>query len=187
MKAAFLFHTGARCPDKEGEMPDEVQTTTPTQPTPSGTFEEWLAGQDEGVKGLYTQHTAGLKNALDGERKANQDAQKQLRDLAKKAEKGSELEAELTKQADHLRALETQAAFQDKAHAMGVRNLKLAFIAAQQAGLVSDKGDCDFAKLKAEYPELFLSPPSGNAGTGTGQTNPKGPSMDQIIMGALGR
>lgn len=173
-------------------MPTPEQNTTEANPEQTAaenvTFESWLAEQDDTVKNLYTAHTSGLKSALESERTAARDAQRQLRELAKKVEKGSELETALTQQADKLSTLEKQANFQDKAHAAGVRNLKLAFIAANQAGLVDDKGGCDFAQLRTEYPELFLSPPpKGNGGEGTGNPAPKTQTMDQIIMSALGR
>lgn len=174
-------------PTPEELAAQAAQSTTQTTPPANVTFEDWLAGQDETVKGLYTVHTSGLKSALESERAASKAAQAQLRELAKKAEKGSELEAALTKQADQLSALEKQAAFQDKAHAAGVRNLKLAFMAASQAGLVGDKGDCDFSKLKTEYPELFLAPPPpANGGNGTGPQQPTF-SMDNLIRKAAGR
>lgn len=169
-----------------------AQSQQPVQPPANETFETWLEKQDDAVKGLYTAHTTGLKSALDSERAASKAAQAQLRELAKKAEKGSELEAALTKQADQLSALEKQSAFQDKAHAAGVRNLKLAYLAAVQAGLVGEKGDCDFAKLRTEYPELFASAPApapapANAGNGTGGATPGKVDMNQAIRQALGR
>jgi hypothetical protein len=150
------------------------------------TFEGWLDAQPEEVKSkvktLYEAHTSGLQSALKSEREARGKAEKDLRELAKKQEKGSELEAALTKQADQLAALERQAAFQDKAHAAGVRNLKLAYLAASQAELVDAKGNCDFGKLKTEYPELFAAPPppDGNAGNGTGGR--QGGSQDMNVM-----
>lgn len=168
------------------------QTTTPqnteqTTQAENVTFEGWLSAQDETVKSLYTTHTNGLKSALSSEREANQAAQKQLRDLAKRADKGSELEAALTKQADDLSALEKQSAFKDRAHTAGVRNLKLAFLAANQAGLVNDKGECDFSKLRAEYPELFLAPPPGNGGNGTNSAQGAGSTMNDLIRRGAGR
>jgi hypothetical protein len=176
---------------KRGEMPEQEQQAPPhteQQTTPIETFEDWLAAQDEKVKTLYATHTSGLQSALKSERDARSQLEKQMRDLAKKADKGSELEAALTKQADQLSALEKQAAFQDKAHAAGVRNLKLAFLAAAQAGLVNDRGDCDFAKLKTEYPELFLSAPApANAGNGTGTKPTTGVTMNDFILRAAGR
>jgi hypothetical protein len=162
-------------------------TTNPPAGDPPADFDAWLGSQDESIKTLYATHTSGLQSALKSERDARGKAEKDMRELAKKAEKGSELEAALTKQADRLGALEKQAAFQEKAHSAGVRNLRLAFMAASQADMVDANGNCDFAKLKTEYPELFLSAPIGNAGAGTGTQPPKAPTMDQIIMGALGR
>lgn len=174
-------------PTPEEIAAQNAQGTPPTTPPENVTFDSWMDGQDDTVKGLYTQHTAGLKSALDSERKANQDAQKQLRDSAKKAEKGSELEATLTKQADLLSALEKQTAFQDKAHSAGVRNLHAAFVLAKDADLIDDKGDCDFAALRKFMPELFTATVQGNAGSGTGNLPPKPQTMDQILMGAFGR
>ena len=171
-------------------MPTELtQTVTPpTQPETSfETFEAFLEKQGEDVKGLYSTHTAGLKSALDNERSANKAAQAQLRELAKKADKGSELEAALNQQIEKLTALGKQASFQDKAHGAGVRNLKLAYIAAEQAGMVSDKGECDFSELRKLYPELFTAQASANAGAGTGTTATRPQTMDDIIKGALGR
>lgn len=170
-------------------MPEQTVTTetpAPQAAPDSVTFEGWLEKQDETVKGLLTSHTTGLKSALDSERKARGDAEKQIRDLAKRAEKGSELESAINKQADQLKALETQTGFFDKAHAAGVRNLKLAYLAASQAGLVSDRGECDFSKLRTEYPELFVTAPPANAGSGT-QAPRVTNSMNDQIRRAAGR
>lgn len=165
---------------------------TPQDPAPQDdqqsneTFESWLAEQPDNVKTLYTTHTSGLKSALDSERKARSDAEKALRDMAKKAEKGSEYEKSLTEQADKLASLQQQSSFYDKAHLAGVRNLKLAYMAAKQESLVSDSGDCDFGKLKSAYPELFLTAPRANAGDGTGGSD-KPFSMNDAIRRAAGR
>lgn len=167
-----------------------AQTQQPVQPAANETFETWLEKQDDTVKDLYSAHTTGLRSALDSERAASKAAQAQLRELAKKAEKGSELETALNQQIEKLSALEKQSAFQDKAHAAGVRNLKLAYLAAAQAGLVGEKGECDFAKLRTEYPELFASAPApapANAGNGTGGATPGKVDMNQAIRQALGR
>jgi hypothetical protein len=167
---------------------NKTEETTAEAKATNGTFEDFMAAQDETIRGLYATHTSGLKSALDSERAANKAAQAQLRELAKKADKGSELEAALNKQVEQLSALERQAAFQDKAHAAGVRNLRLAFLAAQQAGLVSEKGECDFAKLRSEYPELFTAPPPpANAGSGTGASAAGKLDMNQAIRRAAGR
>jgi hypothetical protein len=177
-------------PDQTNTQGDTTQTNQEQNTTNQGampeSWDKFLEAQPEEIKGLYTSHTAGLKSALDSERKARTEAEKSLRDLAKKAEAGSDAQKALTEQADKLNALEKQAAFQDKAHAAGVRNLKLAFMAAQQADMIDGKGNCDFAALKTEYPELFLSPPQGNAGNGTGATNVPS-NMDAMIRQKAGR
>lgn len=155
------------------------------------TFEAWLEAQPDEVKTkvkpLIEAHTNGLKNALDSERTARGTAEKQLRDLAKKAEKGSELETALNKQADEMAGLQKQSSFFDKAHVAGVKNLKLAYLAANQAGLVTDKGECDFAKLKTEYPELFQAVANANAGNGTGGNGTQSFSMNDEIRRRAGR
>lgn len=182
-----MFPNNVQAPTTPAPEALEAPEQSPVVPT-NETFETWIGKQDPAIQALYTTHTGGLKSALENERAANKTAQTQLRDLAKKAEKGSELEVALTAQADKLSALEKQAAFQDKAHAANVRNLKLAYIAATQAGLVSDKGDCDFAKLRAEYPELFIAPTgSANAGEGTGNPAPAKQDMNQVLRNAFGR
>jgi hypothetical protein len=55
-------------------------------------------------------------------------------------------------------------------------------------GLINDKGECDFTKLRAEMPELFaINPAPGNAGAGNNNTTTGAQTMDQIIRGAIGR
>jgi hypothetical protein len=150
------------------------------------TFEGWLEKQPENVKSLYATHTSGLKNALETERKGRKDAEIQLRDLAKKAEKGSELEKSLTEQADKLTQLEQKNEFYDKAHSAGVRNLKLAYLAASQSGFINAKGEVDFTKLKAEFPELFLGAPPANGGNGANGTQ-QSKNMNDFLLQASGR
>jgi len=114
------------------------------------------------------------------------DLAKQIADLSKKAEKGSELEKNLAEINGKFANLEIQSKFYDKAHAVGVSDLKLAYLAAKEAGLVNDKGDCDFVKLKAAHPALFAAAPKGNAGDGTG-TDGKPFSMNELIRQKAGR
>jgi hypothetical protein len=148
----------------------------------AGDFETWMKGQDKGVQELYSSHTSGLKSALSKERDGRSEAEKQLRELAKKAESGSEMQAKLTEQADQMAELTRKSAFYDKAHAAGVKNLNLAYLAARDAQLISDKGE-------EQFPELFggsQPPPPGNAGSGI--TNPPGgkQTMDDMIRRRAG-
>jgi hypothetical protein len=161
-------------------------TKTVTGPAENETFEVWLEKQPDVLKGLYETHTKGLTTALETERKDRKDLEKQLRDLAKKAGEGTEAQRALTEQADKLSSMSQQTEFFDKAHTAGVKNLKLAFLAAKEASLVDDKGGCDFAKLKAAYPELFAATPPGNAGNGQ-QGGQQQFSMNDLIRQKAGR
>lgn len=188
-------------------MPDPIPPTPPTPPAPSdGTppaptpappaeppksFSEWLEKQDATVKGLYESETKGLKSALDKERTTNSEREKQLRDLATKAEKGSEAEKQLVAMADDLADASSERDFFEAAHGQGVTNLKLAYIVAKQFHLFDRKGNPDFGALKEGYPELFGKPgapslPPGNAGTGTGVPIPAKTSMNSFIRAAAG-
>ena len=155
---------------------------------PNVTFESWLDKQDGQVKELYQGHITGLKGALESERTARKDLEKQVRDLAKKAETGSESQKQLTELADKLSATERQNAFYDRAHSMGVRNLKLGYVAVREAGLIDDRGEVDWDKAKKQFPELFTSTQTAksNGGEGTGSV-PGKVDMNQLLRQAAGR
>jgi len=153
------------------------------------TFEAWQAALPEDQKALIDGHTKGLKSALDSERGTRKDLEKQLRDLAKKAESGSEAQAQLTQLADNLQAADRKADFYEAAHAAGVRNLKLAYTVATSEELFDKHGRVNFDEMKKSYPELFgaAQVPPGNAGSGT-QTNQNGKAdMNSAIRKAAGR
>jgi hypothetical protein len=154
-------------------------------------FDSWLGSQDETVKGLISSHTAGLKSALESERGTRKEQEKQLRELAAKAEKGSEAETQLTALADKLAANDKRVTAYETLSAAGCSNLKLAWLAATEAGLVDGQGNISIEKLRTQFPELFRStvgaPPKGNAGTGAGQTGASGKSMNDFIRAAAGR
>ena len=154
------------------------------------TFEDWLGQQGDDIKALLEGHTKGLKSALETERAQRSKFERELRDAAKKLEKDSDARKSLEEQADRLQVLEKQAGFYDAAHAAGVTNLRLAYLAAQDAGLVNERGTCDFARLKADFPQLFGAEPGkgapGNAGAGT-QSPPQKADMNTFIRTAAGR
>ena len=153
------------------------------------TFDSWLEKQDETVKGLLEGHTKGLRSALESERGTRKDLEKQVRDLASKAEKGSEAEKQLTGLADQIAKADQKVEFFDAAHKVGVTNLKLAYTVAVTDDLFDKKGNVDFGKLKTSYPELFgaKKTPNGNAGEGTeGNTNVAS-DMNARIRRAAGR
>ena len=91
--------------------------------------------------------------------------------------------------ADRLAETERQNTFYDAAHAAGVRNLKLAWMAANDAKLVRDDGTADFSALKERFPELFdagTPKPRGNAGDGS-RTAPTTNDFNDLIRKAAGR
>lgn len=153
-------------------------------------FEAWLTAQDETVKGLITSHTTGLKSALDSERESRKGLERQLREAAKKADAGSEAQKQLTEMADRLTGTERRIAAYDALSAAGCANLKLAWLAAQDAGLVDGQGSVSVERLKAQFPELFKQgtpAPRGNAGSGAGQGGAPKQDMNAFIRQAAGR
>lgn len=168
-----------------------TSTTTGASETPAAPleFESWIAEQPEPVKALLDGHTKGLKSALETERNSRKELEKTLREMAGKAEKGSETQAQLTQMADQLKAEQTRANFFEAAHAAGIGNLKAAYTLAVADGLFDGKGQPDFAALKASYPELFAGAkklPAGDAGAGTSTKQPTGETMNDIIRRAAG-
>jgi hypothetical protein len=170
--------------------------TTTTTPLPAEekvegetlTFDGWLDQQPENVKNLLDIHTKGLKSALDSEREIRKGFEKQLRDLAKKVEAGSEAETQLTAMADQQAQASRRADFYESAHREGVTNLKLAFTVAAQDELFDKKGNADFGEMKKSYPELFGAVASANANAGNGTKAPPkaGKSMNDFIRQASG-
>lgn len=188
----------------DGGMPDGAPraATAPVGAAPTGaaqngapqTFDQWLEAQPDDVRSLVGNSVSGLRNALEAERRSRKDIEKQLRDAAKKLDDGSDHRKALEETAARLQATEQQAAFYDQAHAAGVTNLRLAYLAAQEAGLIEKDGRsggvrCDFAAMQKQFPELFGAKdrlPAGNAGSGTGTRSP-GADMNALIRQAAGK
>lgn len=152
------------------------------------TFETWHESLPQEHKTLIESHTKGLKSALDSERETRKGLEKQLRDLAKKAEEGSEAQAQLTQLADGIQAADRKAEFYEAAHLAGVKNLKLAYTAALNDEMFDKHGRVNFDEMKKQYPELFAGKtlPAGNAGEGTNQNNVT-EDMNSRIRRAAGR
>lgn len=183
-------------PDAKGGMPTVAGQTTPSsEPDKQAqplTFDAWLSSQPNDVKDLVEDHAAGLKSALEAERMQRRTLERQLKDAAKSLPKDSDQRAVLEEMSAKLTAASRTADFYDRAHAAGAGNLRLLFIAAQDAGLVDQNGEANFETLKQRFPELFgkraaAQPPApaGNAGSGT--TNPQKPlDMNARIRQAAG-
>lgn len=153
-------------------------------------WDGWLKTQSEDVRKLYDGHIDGLKSALNKERDARKDLSRQLKDLAGKAEQGSDLQNQLNKASADLEEANARADFFEEAATKGVKNPKLAFVVAKQDGLIDGKGRVNWETLKEQYPELFTmaaKPPKGGAGDGTGRAPSAKPSMNSFLRAAAGR
>lgn len=165
-----------------GAMPDGTSAPEPT-------FDEWYNGLDAPHKGLVDNRLQALESALNTERQNRTDLSKRIRDLAAKADKGSELEKQLNEASTRLEAAERRAAFAEDAikPEIGCTNVKAAFALAQAEDLFDRHGRPDWNALKATAPELFRRPSGGSADGGAG-TN-QGPKLDMntLIRRAAGR
>jgi len=155
-------------------------------------YDAWLETQPAVIRSLLDDHVKGLKGALETERGNRKDLEKKVRDLATKAEKGSELEKHAITLADSLKDADARADFYEEAHLAGVTNLKLAYVVTQQDKLFDRYGKPDLMKLREGYPELFKAEkpkvtPAGNAGSGTGGEPPKRAGMNEWIRKSAGR
>lgn len=161
-----------------------------TQQQPPVTFDSWLASQDETVKKLIEGNVSGLKTALVTELESRKGLEKQVRDLAGKAEKGSEAEKQLTTLADQINQADQRTEFYEAAHTAGVTNLKLAYLVAKEEDLFNKHGQVDFKTMRERFPELFgagQAKAKGNAGSGTNQQPTPAQSMNDFIRMSAGR
>lgn len=151
-------------------------------------FESFYGGLDETAKGLIDGHITGLRSALDSERQQRNGLAKQIKELAAKAEKGSELEKQLTDASAKLELAERRATFYEDAAQpqIGCTNAKLAFILAQTENLFDRQGRPDWAAIKSTAPELFRSS-VGSADGGAGGQKRTALDMNAAIRRAAGR
>lgn len=149
-------------------------------------YETWLAGQPAEVKSLLDGHVGGLKSALQSERERNKGLEKNLREAASKAEKGSESEAQLTAMANQVQEASRKNAFYEGAISAGASNLKLAYMAAVSDDLFKKDGSVDFEAMKKGYPELFGKASSNNAGSGGNNLPESKQTMDAFIRSKAG-
>jgi hypothetical protein len=181
---------------KGGGAADPGNNTDPNAETDKGqdakqTFEAWLEEQDDKVKELYESNVSGLKSALQSERDAKKELSSQLKELLPKAEKGSELEKQLTEMANKAEAAERRALFAEEAikPEIGCRNVKVAYALAIADDLFDKRGNPDWDEIKKIAPELFGSgTANANPGAGTNKDQkPKGQGMNEWIRSQAGK
>lgn len=151
-------------------------------------FDAWIAGQPPEIKTLLDGHISGLKTALGSERERNKTLEKDLREMASKAEKGSDAEKQLSALANQVKEAGQKSGFYESAVQAGVTNLKLAYMAAVNDGLFKKDGAPDFEALKKNYPELFRAAGGGtnNAGSGASGEPVSKQTMDGYIRAKIG-
>lgn len=172
-------------PTRQGQAGQQSQQAQ----QPPASFDEWLTGQDETIKGLVTGHISKLQSALTDERQQRRSLAKQIEDLTKQAEQGSELRKQLEKLSGDLDGMGRKVAFYESAPP-DCTNTRLAWLAASDAGLIGKDGTVDWAKIKEQNPELFRRPvtPPGNAGSGAKQAGAADArNMNDFIRAASGR
>lgn len=155
------------------------------------TFEAWYAGQGAELKGLIDGHISGLRSALESERNDRKALNRQIAEMKGKAEKGSELETQLTALHSQLETLNQKTAFYEAAPG-DLSNPRLAYLAASEAGHINAKtGAVDWPAMRSAFPELFSrkpAPPPANGGQGQGQGGNQGvPNMNAFIRRAAQR
>lgn len=148
-------------------------------------FEAFLEKQPKEVKDLYESHTTGLKNSLTKAREERDNSTRLLRELQQKAEKGSDLEKQLSDAVEKAEAAERRALFAEGAITPEIRcvNVKAAYALAITDDLFKKDGSPDWESIKKAAPELFKKPgnSTGGAGDGTGEDGGPKMSMNDIL------
>ena len=208
-----FFDTRSRMPPEL--TPDTTDVETPAPPTGEGaaqvntairaasnapadaptTYEDLIAGLDETQRQIVDGHIAGLRTALQAERAAV----KRLEAKTKEAQAQAEAKAKDTQvQAEAATAATRRVAFYETALSQGVRrtSVRLAYVAAQDAGHLHEDGTIDWDALRDQFGDLFdgrTAPvvpsrsSSAAAGAGTRTDTPTAPSINQMIRNAAGR
>jgi hypothetical protein len=131
-------------PQPEGVKPEGSAVQQPQTPAD---FDAWLAAQPDEIKTLYESHTAGLKSALDKERRANKKRDDEAANAAKAAQDAQLSEVDkATKQAEQLKQERDSLAQQ------------LRLINAREALIIAaEKQKVEFASAQAQRDALDIA------------------------------
>lgn len=144
------------------ETQQAAVAATPTQAageTPAAeTWDTFYAGLTEAQKGLFEGHTKGLQASLKAAREERDGIAKQLKQLSKNAEDGSEFQKQVIALQSQLKTANERAGFVEEAPNRGVSNVSAAYKLAVADGLIGENGTVDWTALKEHYPELFKTP-----------------------------
>lgn len=169
---------------------DATQTsqTTETQSATPETFEAWLEGQDEKVKGLVAKRFEALENTARVRKEEREALADELKDLKKK--KGDELQTAIDQVSAKLEIAEKRASFLEEAvnPAIECRNPGAAWVIAKAQDLFDKKGQPDWKAIRTAAPELFGKPiANANAGAGTQAAPAAKNDMNSFIRSRGGR
>jgi len=147
-------------------------------------FEAWYQQLEADQRQMLDEHIRGLKSALEAEREARKNLAKQLGELRGQLDDSSEAAKRIDAIQAEARTAQARAAFYEQAAAAGVVDLRLAWLAASEGGMIDEDGSVDFETLKSRHGALFggeTPPTSGYAGAGAGAKPPAAESMDDLI------
>lgn len=157
------------------------------------TWDEYLAALPEDqratVSKLYAAQNQALLNTVKATREERDTMASELRDAAKKAEKGSKAEADLLAQANKLDEANKRADFFSEAASKQCKNPKAAWALAKSDDLFTRSGLPDWEAIQSSAPELFgpVTKPKSKAGAGAGtDVAPQGQTINQFIRSAAG-
>jgi hypothetical protein len=171
-------------------MLDEASSGGATSPA---TWDEYVASLPEDqrvtVQGLYTAQNQTLLNTVKATREERDSMASDLREAAKKAEKGSAAETQLLEKANALDEANKRADFYAEAQGKQCKNAKAAWALAKSDNLFTRSGLPDWTAIQTSAPELFgpVVKPKGKGGAGAGTDDePAGTSINDFIRNAAG-
>lgn len=148
------------------------------------TFETWHGSLPDDHKGLVDSHVSGLKSALERQKESNQELRKQLQEaLASKEANDTQKIADIQ---GRLEESDRKGKFYESAIEAGVKNVRLAYIAAKEDGLILKDGRVDADKLRASYPEFFAAKPPTNVSQGTRNGEAASGTFGEALRQAIG-
>jgi len=163
-------------------------------------YDTFIESLDAPTRSLIDQHITGLKSALQAERATVKKFEAVAKTAQSLAEDKTRLETDLASRTVDVQLAQHRADFYEHAIDQGVRrkSVRLAYLAALDAGHIMDDGTVGWDELRANFSDLFgepgrtgPTPPSRSssaaAGAGARGDTPAAPTLNQIIRNAAGR
>ena len=187
-------------PDAESVAPEAGAEVVAPEATGALSYDTFVESLDAPTRSLIDQHITGLKSALQAERATVKKYEAVAKTAQGLAEDKTRLEADLAARTVDVQLAQHRADFYEHAIDQGVRrkSVRLAYLAALDAGHLLDDGTVGWDELRANFSDLFgepgrtgPTPPSRStsaaAGAGARGDTPAAPTLNQIIRNAAGR